>query len=343
MSEDDKDYGFLETHYYFTDDSHSMNAFVKNKCDKAFLTIIEELNQELGWSRTLAVEILPVSEGGLVEVLKFISTPEGYNLFNTFLVVLTLISSRKPPPPAETALDKENKELTNRKLKLEIQQIEKQLDQTEASSKKAADQSDLEDAKKTIKSLEERVYEEAINNYKIRKNLSVLYENLIEYKKVKAIGYTSYDRGYEVIFPEKIVERNNFKDFILDLNEFEEIDEDAKIRIFSPNLDKGRYKWRGLYEKEDKVIAFNMRDSTFKNDVQSGAITFKNGSTIRAVLTTKIKMDMTGAESSRTYAVENVLRYSHDKGYTETTKGKKYKANKKDVEAQISLPFDSER
>ncbi|WP_298980236.1 hypothetical protein [uncultured Psychrobacter sp.] len=340
MSEDDKDYGFLETHYYFTDDSHSMNAFVKNRCDKALLTIIEELNKQLGWSRSLEVEILPVSEGGLVEVLKFISTPEGYNLFNTFLVVLTLISSRKPPPPTETALDKENKELTNRKLKLEIQQIEKQLNQTEAESKEAANQSDLESARKTIEELEERIYEEAINNYKIRKNLSVLYENIIEYNKVKAIGYTSYDRDYAVIFPEKIVQRNNFKDFILDLNEYEEIDEDAKIRIFSPNLDKGRYKWRGLYEKEDKVIAFNMKDSAFKNDVQSGAITFKNGSTIRAVLTTKIKMDMTGAESSRTYAVENVLRYTHDKGYTDTIQGKEYRANKKDEKSQLSILFD---
>lgn len=83
-----------------------------------------------------------------------------------------------------------------------------------------------------------------------------------------------------------------------------------------------------------------MKDSDFKRDVESGTITFKNGSTIRAVLTTKIKMDMTGAESSRTYAVEKVLRYTHDKGYTDTTQGREYKANKKDVEAQISFPFD---
>lgn len=334
MSTDNENYGFLETHYYFADNSHSMSAFVKNKCDKALLTIIEEASKELAIDRDLKVEVLPLSEGGLVEWYKFLTTPEGTNFLGLFIAVLTLIYTVKPPLPSESELDIENKELEKEKKKLEIRLLKKQVEDIENKDQ------NLEEVKEVEESIKEVVYDLLINNFRIRKNLSVFYKSLIEYDKVEAIGFGTYDKNYKVIIPEKKVDRSEFKGFLLDSNEIKEIDENAKILIYSPNLDKGKRKWRGLYEKEDKVIAFSMKDNDFKSDVESGVVTFKNGSMIRAVLTTTIKIDMTGAESSRSYCVENVLNYSHDKGYTETSQGKKYKANKKDAEAQISISFD---
>jgi len=329
MSTNNENYGFLETHYYFNDNSYSMNAFVKNRCDRALLAIIEEASKELELHQSLKVEVLPLSEGSLIEWYQFAISPTGTTALLTLVInTLACILIIKPPSPPESELDIENKKLDIKKKKLEIKLLEKKLSDV--------DDQDLE----AVESIKENVYDVLINNFKIRKNLSVFYENIIEYDKVHSIGYATYNKDRKVIISEKKVDRSAFKDFILDSNEFEEVDEYAKIRIYSPNLDKGRHKWRGLYEKEDKVIAFSMKDSTFKSDVESGVVTFKNGSTIRAVLTTKIRIDVTGAESSRSYFVENVLNYSHDKGYTETSQGKKYKANKKDAKAQISFPFD---
>ena len=69
--------GFLETHFYFYDKSHSMNAYVKNKCDSALLNIISEASKELGVEKSLTVEVLPPTEGSLVEWIEFFCSPGG--------------------------------------------------------------------------------------------------------------------------------------------------------------------------------------------------------------------------------------------------------------------------
>lgn len=346
MSKDNENYGFLETHYYFTDSSHSMNAFVKNKCDRALLTIFEEATKELKCEKGIKLEVLPLSEGSLIELFKIVATAENIALANLLVLAWQLVLSRKPPLATETAIDIENKKLANEKMKLEIIQIKKQLAETETvaqTTENSTNQDDSQEIEKKFSDLKEAVYELLISNFIIRKNLSVFYENIIGYEKIKAIGYTTYDKNYKVIIPEKTVERDDFKNFVLDLDEFEEIDEEAKINIFSPNLVRGRHKWRGLYEKEGKIIEFNLNDKDFKNNVESGTITFKNGSMIKAVLTIKIKLDISGNETSRIYSVDTVLEYSYDGGHAETSQGKKYKANKKDAEAQISFPFDDKK
>lgn len=340
--------GFLETHFYFYDKSHSMNAYVKNKCDSALLNIISEVSKELGVEKSLTVEVLPPTEGSLVEWIEFFCSPggavttigAGAALVTCLIDIIARVKTTPPPLPLQDPLDIENKNLDIQKKKLEIELLKRELLDSQIGNGKFDDKSQIKSVKEKIEDSKDIIYHVLINNLKIRKNLSIFYENLITYQKIESVGCTTYDNKLNVMLAERVVKRENFGDFIINLNEFEEIDEDAKIIIYSPNLVKGRHKWRGLYIKLDKIIDFSMKDSDFKRDVESGTITFKNGSTIRAVLTTKIKMDMTGAESSRTYAVEKVLRYTHDKGYTDTTQGREYKANKKDVEAQISFPFD---
>lgn len=338
--------GFLETHFYFYDQSHSMNAYVKNRCDSALLNIISEASKELGVEKSLTVEVLPPTEGSLVEWIEFFCSPSGAvttigagaALVTCLIDIVARLKTTPPPLPPQDSLDIENKNLDIQKKKLEIELLKREL--LDAEEEKFNDKTQRNSVTEKIENSKDVIYDVLINNIKIRKNLSVFYENLIEYEKVKSVGCTAYDNNFNVIVTEKIVKREGFDDFIINLNEFEEMDEDAEIIIYSPNLVRGRHKWRGLYLKKEKVIDFSMKDIDFKSDVESGVITFKNGSTIRAVLATKIKIDITGAESSRTYAVENVLRYTHDKGYTDTTQGKKYKAKKKDEKAQLSILFD---
>ena len=349
MSEDNEHYGFLETHYYFTDDSHSMNAFVKNRCDRALLAIIEESSKELGLQNNLTVEVIPLSEGSLVEWIEFILSPTGAittagasaAILSLFIEVMAQLRSRKPPSVPETALDIEIKNLDIEKKKLEIKLLQKRLADT-PDSEQTNSKVNLEGSETKTKDLKEAVYEVLINNYKVRKNVSVFYENLIDYSKVEAVGYTTYDKNHKVVIPEMKVNRNEFDDFIFDLTEFEEIDDNAKIHIFSPNLDKGRHKWRGLYEKENKVIEFSLNDKDFKNNVESGAIIFKNGSMIKAELAIKIKLDMSGNESSRSYTVTEVISKSDGQGFIAIPPKNRNKINRKDIKLQMPLLFDDE-
>lgn len=349
MSEDNEHYGFLETHYYFTDDSHSMNAFVKNRCDRALLAIIEESSKELGLQNNLTVEVLPLSKGSLVEWTEFILSPTGIitsiaataTVLSFFIDAIALLRSKKPPSMPDTVLDIEIKNLDIEKKKLEIKLLQKKLTDIQESGQ-ANSEENIEKFQTEIEDLKEVAYEVLINNYKIRKNVSVFYENLIDYSKVEAVGYTTYDKNHKVVIPEMKVTRNEFDDFIFDLTEFEEIDDNAKIHIFSPNLDKGRHKWRGLYEKENKVIEFSLNDKDFKNNVESGAIIFKNGSMIKAELAIKIKLDMSGNESSRSYTVTEVISKSDGQGFIAIPPKNRNKINRKDIKLQMPLLFDDE-
>ncbi|KAA5549164.1 hypothetical protein [Adhaeribacter rhizoryzae] len=75
----------LEIHYFFNDDSHSMDAFVRNKCETELLAIIREVAFITGIK--LKVETEPYLEGGLKEIIKFTTK-------NQFLVtILTSIIS----------------------------------------------------------------------------------------------------------------------------------------------------------------------------------------------------------------------------------------------------------
>ena len=57
----------IELHYWFNDDSHTMNAIVFNKCEYEFLGIVKEIAQKL--KIELDVETEPLQEGGLRTVL----------------------------------------------------------------------------------------------------------------------------------------------------------------------------------------------------------------------------------------------------------------------------------
>lgn len=121
-----ENYGFLETHYYFNDNSHTMNAFVKNRCDRALLAIIEEASKELDVTQSLKIEVLPISKGSLIEWHQFAVSPAGsIALLTLFVNSLACILAMKLPAPPESELDIENKRLDIRKKKLEIKLLEK--------------------------------------------------------------------------------------------------------------------------------------------------------------------------------------------------------------------------
>ena len=158
---------------------------------------------------------------------------------------------------------------------------------------------------------------------KLARPISNYYAKIEKYEKIRAVGF-----GNEVN-NEYVVQRDEFRDFILIDDKEEEVDDDASIEIISPVLKEGRYKWRGIYKNES--IDFSMGDSKFKNDIIDGRYDFGNGSFINCQLFITKTYDEFGNEcKNRSYRVAKVYETKRDilNNWVATNKGIKKQKNK---------------
>lgn len=255
-------------HYYLKDSSHSMNAFVRNKAEKDFLEAIKRIGELL--DSEIKIETEAYQEGGLVEILTF----SGVVL--TFLspAINKIIAHYATRNTQVEALDKKIKEVTLKNLELD-------------SHKK-----ELEIGEQIDKRLNDKLAQKHISNF---------YKKIDSYEKVEKIGYRSLENDEN----EYIVERKDFKSFILHDDTTILEDDDAVIEIISPVLKEGKYNWRGKYKNEK--IDFSMADYNFKQEVIEGKHTFLNGSSISCHLEIKIIFDEFEDEKSRNYRVLQVF------------------------------------
>ena len=258
----------FELHYYLKDNSHSMNAFVRNKAEKDFLEAIKRIGGLL--DSELKIETEAYQEGGLIEILAIV-LPTLHYLSPALNDIITHYATKDTQ--AET-LDKKIKEATLQNLELDNQQ-------------------------KTL-GIEEQI-EKKLNDKLVQKYISNFYKKIDSYDKVEKIGYKSVEKdGLEYI-----VERKDFKSFILHDDITISEDDDAMIEIISPVLKEGKYKWRGRYKNEK--IDFSMADSKFKQEVIEGRHKFSNGSLISCHLEIKVTFDEFGDEKSINYRVLQVF------------------------------------
>lgn len=328
-----KTINYLETHYFLTDNSHAIDAFVFNQCQSDLLDIFNEVKKEIGLKSSVKLEITALEEGGLIQWLQGFSPSDAVASFEALVGLVALILSRIPPK--ETELDKRNKELDIQKKEIEIEILRKELN--EANKKQRDDE-----VAKQVNDLIEKYYSLLIQNIIIRKKLSNLYKKLLTENKISAVSYNHYDSDKILFNAHPEVKREEFTEFILEIDEFIDIDENARIHIYSPNLVNRKHKWRGYYEKESRIIEFNMLDKAFIQEIQNQNIDFKNGTMIDAVLHRKIKFDKLGNESTRVYSVSTVLHKIDGEKFTETQQGKIYKYRKHVLENQQDLKFDDE-
>lgn len=306
----------LEIHYWFIDDSHTMDAFIENRCEYELLGIIRELSKL--YSLVIEVNTEPTAEGGLKKWFKIITKEENKKATITNAVIIALITVILISPISQISErlidkifeDKELQELEKEKLKLEIEKLKQETD------------------KKNV-SLE--------SNNLIRKRKSNFYETLDNYSKIEKVSF-AITNDYKLNFHEKTVLKDDFKKFILvsDDLEPEEI-EDAIIEIVSPVLKKGKYKWVGIYQ--DESISFNMKSSEFKALVQRGEIEFKNGSSINCHLSIRRKINNEGEEKIVGFDVVRVNHYFQNNKAVETKEGKKHRGIKEAKDSQFNL-FD---
>ncbi len=310
----------IELHYFFRDETHTMNAFVRNECEKELLTIFKEVIQSLDIE--IDVESEAFKEGGLKEIWKFLGK-NGVQL-TLIVTVFGLVLSRIPV---------ENKELV--KLQIENLELDNELKRQDLKKIKKEIQSDEELTNEIV----ERVLEILDSDYKIIWHKSNFYKKLNFYPKVTKLTTQLLNEQNEPIEKERTVERENFSKFILRSDTFPpNIDEEAVIDIISPVLKKGNFSWKGFYKGD--IINFEMSDQSFKNSVLNKEIEFINGTAIKCVLQQNRKIDEVGLVKVIQNKVLTVIEIITGDNYVATEQGKKYKRDKKRKNDQLKLDFE---
>ncbi|MCW8965781.1 MAG: hypothetical protein OQK82_03710 [Candidatus Pacearchaeota archaeon] len=309
----------LELHYFFVDDSHSMDAVVRNECEKELLALFHECSIILGID--FKVESEAFSEGGLKEVWKFFGT----NQVATLLVILTIILSRYPPTDeAKEIAEQQLRELQTEETRLNIKKIRLQLKQLEQENIDVA----------TV----EQITQEVARSSKVIVRRSNFYEKLTKYKKVKSLSYTQLNYENEPITEERIVLQDDFPRFVMHSRVLKpEIIDNAEIEIIAPVLVEGNYKWKGIYENEP--ITFSMTDASFRHQVLSKEVSFQNGARIICVLEMHRKLDEAGEIVITGYSVSTVISKHDAMQSIETSQGRTYKQAKGFRESQGDI-FD---
>lgn len=308
----------LELHYWFEDNSHTMDAFIENKCGYEILGIIKEIANI--YSLKIQIETEPIAEGGLRKWLKIATKGENKNATITSAIIIALVTVILTTPLAkitEKLIDKlfedtELLDLEKEKLKLEIDKLKKEAQEKNLSIE---------------------------NNNLIKRKRSNFYETLEHYPKIEKISFITTNE-YKNNLDEKTIEKIEFKNFILVNDDLEPIKKDgAIIEIISPVLKKGKYKWIGYYNGE--IVSFYMKSNEFKTLVQNGEVEFKNGSSIDCSLEIRKKIDNEGLEKITGYDVVRVNHYFQNNKPVETKEGKKHREIADAQKNQISL-FDIE-
>ena len=302
----------LEMHYHLLDQSHSMDAIVRNKCEAEALAVFIEIAKSLGIDA--AIESSAFTEGGLREIWSFIG--KNNNQLTLLLAIIVLVFSRIPISDSEMDnLNKQIAKLTIEEKQLAIAKLKKEMDIGSVNNEAVT--------------LGVTVLETQI---KIAARRSNFYKQLTNYRQVTGVGVTQKSAETE----ERYVDRSEFSKFVLFTNKPPiEVIESATIEIVAPVLKEGNYQWKGIYKGEP--ISFAMTDDEFKVLVLTRKVMFQHGSAIECVLNIHRKFDEVGEIEITGYSVPTVISIADGVSYTETIQGKRYKANKKSSESQGKL------
>lgn len=320
----------FQIHYYLANESHAMDAFVRNKCEAELLALFQEICATLGTS--IKIESIPLEQGGLREFWKVYG--DSATQINTTLAILTVLVSvfstalsRIPiSDPEKDAREKTIQELTIDEKRLAIE--EKRLTLEKLREEMKAGHTTTETIEKAAKAVE--------LNLKIQSRRSNFYKYLSGYEKVTAVGFSAVDEANNDVVREHMVPRSDFRKYVLvDNNLPTETVDGASIEIVAPVLKEGNYKWKGIYKGEP--ISFSMTDAEFKNAVLQEQVAFQHSSCINCVLHIHRKFNEIGDIEITGHSVITVLDKTDGGTTHETPQGKKHRAYKKFVENQRDL------
>jgi hypothetical protein len=306
----------LEIHYFLKNDSHSMDALVRNKCEKEFIEIALELIRALDLD--LDIEVEAHAEGGLRDIFRFVKRKP----LETGTLVLTALIAHLSVPDSELInLQKEDLRLSIEERTQRLQENSQQENSNDVfkeslpkssgdsaspneNSKQDTGTNDKQDEKDQST---QKVIEQDTHNTKALVHRSNFYKNLTRYNKVRKLGFRLLSDDNSPATDETIVQRSQFPSFIVRNNKLPiEYVEDAYIEIISPVL-KGNSKWRGTYI-EPPAIGFDMNDATFNAEVEGGIISFSRGDFILCSLEIHREISDSGNINISKYVVTKVIR-----------------------------------
>jgi len=301
----------LELHYSFTDNSHKMDALIRNNCERELLAIVNEI------ASLLDVDINIETESYIKDGLNELWTLVSENRYVAGVIAGILINVLS----GHLTKDRELSELQKQELRLKIEKLKKGLKESKGKRPNINPEDSLI----------------AFNgNTKIVKHKSSFYQTLNEYSNVTKVTTVLLSHNNQPIIDHTIIEREDFDKFILKTDELPPVtDENATIEIISPVLNNGKYNWKGVYNGE--IIPFSLRDKEFKSDVINSDIQFTNGTCIDCVLEISRKISNLGEIQNSGYTVLIVLR-KHDEGITtETPQGKRHRIKNEMETKQLKL------
>lgn len=311
----------LELHYYLSDKSHSIDAFVKNKAEAELLKVFKEISNIL--ELDLSFEIEALTEGGIKEFIKILKKKKTKKQIAKILTIVGVIFSGVLTNIISDQLTK-NPELEKSQLEesqLNIEKLKKDLEKEEITG---------EESTVIIENLTTIIS----NSDKIKFHRSNFYFNLLKENKIEHISTTELDKNNNPLSEEKKVSREDFNKFIVHKVKIDsEFVEEANIEIISPVLKSGKMKWRGYYKS--KPISFNLLDSGFKNSVLNREVSFQNGTSIKCLLEFEKEMDDEGNIKTTEINVFDVTNVFEGDITIITKRGKEIIEEKK----QIKLDF----
>jgi hypothetical protein len=312
----------LELHYYFQDQSHTIDATVRNKCEAELLALVHEVSRVVG--AQILIEAEPSAEGGFRDIWRALG--ENQNQLTLILLVVTLILSRIPVGDREHAdLQKELTRLSVEEKQLSIEKLRRELARGEVTVEAV-------EATRAVAESEPKVITRKSN----------FYRHVSNYEKVSKVSVRRLDGGGRPLEEERPVERRDFPRFIIASSELPPlVIDDAIIEIVSPVLKEGTYKWKGLYDGE--LIGFIMADSEFRAAVLGERVSFKHGTAIECVLKIGRKLDEAGDVVVTGYSVVVVLRKIDGFSSSDMPQGRQLKDAKRKQRGQGDLFAQSDR
>ncbi|ELA9085339.1 hypothetical protein [Vibrio alginolyticus] len=306
----------LQMHYYLQNGSHSMDAIARNKCESEVLAIVQEIAKVL--NTQIVIEAEAWKEGGLRDIWAF--TNANAAVISVIVSIAGIVISRIPTTDPELEqLQKEDLKLSILERRINLAKLQKEVEEDKVT----------QDTVEKVASLVD-------TNYKVVTRKSNFYKQLNNTPKITKVGINGLDKEGEEAFKEAMVQRSDFKRFILHSNSLPvQIEDNAVIEIISPVLRNGRHKWKGIYKGES--ISFSMNDQDFKRDVLSEQISFTHGAAIKCVLHIHRKLDEVGDVVVTGYSVDTVIENGQESVFQETIQGKKYRHQKALKDAQQDL------
>ncbi len=368
----------FELHYFFNDDSHSIDAVVRHKCETEILALIGEIAQYL--KVDLEIEVEPYGEGGFVDryKIKWGKLSEGEKLasiIGMIGIVVSIVMYKNPVSTSTPEMQKVNDEIAIRTLARmrrddSIQKIIdtkvqdsiatlniKKLTETKEEENKPKDNlpikkddlvihnfsSSLIDVTNSLQEFElSKALTELEINPKINRFRSNFFKNVRKSEKIISVSATPLNDTNKPLNEPVTILRENFLQYIIESDELpNEIDDNAFIEIISPVLIKGKYKWKGFYKGQ--TIEFYMKDMTFKQSVLNKQISFKSGICIECQLELKKKVNELGDINIISYSVIAVNGYTEGSVRTQIyRKPKKSTDNNSLSQADLFAGMDDE-